>query len=73
MEVCQEGGEQSNLSEVIRALPLYNVDYFLTSLNVNKVHRMICLAGISERTLTIIDPHDPARSQVHKVSDEIKT
>ena len=34
---------------------------------------MIYLSDISERTLTIIDLHDPARSQVHKVFDEIKT
>ena len=66
-------GEHSKLSGVIHGLPLYNVDFFLTSLNYNEVHWLICLANISDRTFTIIDPYDPACSQVHKVSDEIET
>ena len=58
---------------MIPGLPFYNLDYFLTSLNVSEAHWMICLADIFEQTFTIIDPCDPACSQVHKVSDEIKS
>ena len=34
---------------------------------------MICLVDISDRTFTIIDPYDPAYTQLYKVSDKNKT
>ena len=32
---------------------------FLTSLNFNEVHWMICPADISDQTFSVIDPYDP--------------
>ena len=72
MEICHER-RLNKLLRVIHGLPLYNVDFFLTHLNFNEVHKMICLADISDRTFTIIAPYDASSIKVHKVCDEIKT
>ena len=45
---------------------------FLTPLNSNEDHWMVCLVDISDRAFTIIDPYDPANTGLHKVSDESK-